>query len=78
MPKFTATTTIDTGAEKISASTTGDYVELFRVKQTVDNTDGFISIATGSSTKSAAKSVTNSGSEHSSMVHAHTSSQQGI
>ena len=54
MPKFTATTTINTGSETVSATTAGDFVELFRVKQTVDNADGFINIASGHADKAAA------------------------
>ena len=39
MPNYTATTTITIGrGEKISASTSGNYDEVFNIRQVVDNT----------------------------------------
>ena len=45
MAKYTATTTITTPTETLSASKSGEYSEVFNIKQEVDNTDGFITIA---------------------------------
>ena len=45
MANYTATTTIITPTESLSATKSGQYSEIFNIKQEVDNTDGFITIS---------------------------------
>ena len=45
MPNFTTTTTITTGrGDTLSASKSGSYIDVFNVRQEVDNSTGFISL----------------------------------
>ena len=51
MGSFTATTTITTDKETLSASKTGTYNEVVKSTQIVDNNTTFITLATGSKSK---------------------------
>ena len=54
MPNYTSSLNITTGrGDKLSASKTGTYQEIFNVRQKVDNSDAFISLLTGAATKGA-------------------------
>ena len=54
MPNYTSSLNITTGrGDKLSASKTGTYQEIFNVRQKVDNSDEFISLLTGASAKGA-------------------------
>ena len=56
MANFTTTTTINTGGGKgsLSATKSGTYNEVINLTQIVDNSTGFINIATGSGSKGIA------------------------
>ena len=54
MPNYTATTTISTERGLLSASKSGAYNEVINITQVVDNSTGFVAIASGSSTKGKA------------------------
>ena len=50
MPNFTTTTTITTDrGESLTASKTGNYVDVFNIRQEVDNTNAFITLLVGGS-----------------------------
>ena len=67
MASYTTTTTIDTGGTKgiLSATKSGTYNEVVNITQVINNTDIFIPISSGSSTKS---SFTHSMSDCKSMI----------
>ncbi len=50
MAKFTTTTTITTPSDTLSATKSGDFTEVFNIKQEVDNTDAFITILSNART----------------------------
>jgi len=54
MPNFTTSINIQTGRESLSATHSGTYDEVINVTQIVDNTDGFITILSGSTGKGVA------------------------
>ena len=50
MPNFTTTTTITTDrGESLTASKTGNYIDVFNIRQEVDNTNAFITLIAGGS-----------------------------
>ena len=54
MPTYTTTTSITTSrGEKLSASKTGHYEEIFNVRQEVDNSNTFVDLISASDTKAA-------------------------
>ena len=54
MPNYITTTTISTARGALSASKSGAYNEVINITQVVDNSTGFVAIASGSSTKGKA------------------------
>ena len=53
MPRFNASLNITTGrGDTLSASKSGNYSEIFNIKQVVDNSDSGIQLVAGSTTKS--------------------------
>ena len=52
MPNFTTTTTITTGrGDTLSASKSGNYDEIFNIRQEVGNANTFVALITASATK---------------------------
>ena len=55
MPNYTTTTTITTGrGESLTASKSGQYIEVFNIRQEVDNSTAFIPLLSASGTKGSA------------------------
>ena len=55
MPRFNANLNITTGrGDSLSASKSGDYNEIFNIRQTVDNTEAGILVLSATSTRAAA------------------------
>ena len=55
MPNFTANLNITTGrGDKLIASKTGNYTEVFNIRQQVDNANAFVAILAGGSSKAIA------------------------
>ena len=55
MPRFSANLNITTGrGDALSASKTGNYEDIFNIRQQVDNTTTFITMLTASATKGVA------------------------